>query len=132
MSFNPDYTYNSKEFLEKKIEKLHKEVAVLKNEQKLAEWSKETKECLDEAIELLENLGYAGEADNLKHLRPQPRGEIYQTAKHDLVIKFMNYLDENRPEGKMSLSNGECEDINKAFRENDWAKILRYIEKYGK
>jgi len=70
--------------------------------------------------------------DWLKSLRPQPHEEIYQSAKRDLAIKFMNYLDENRPEGKMCLSNGECEDIDKAFRENDWAKILRYIEKYGK
>lgn len=42
----------------------------------------------------------------------------------------MNYLDENRPEGKMGLSNGECEDIDKAFKEGDWAKIMRYYEKY--
>lgn len=66
----------------------------------------------------------------LKSLRPQPQKEIYQAARHDLAIKFMNYLDENRPEGKMSLSNGECEDIDKAFKENDWAKIMRYVEKY--
>lgn len=53
-----------------------------------------------------------------------------KSGKHDLAIKFMNYLDENRPEGKMGLSNGECEDIDKAFEENDWNKIIRYIEKY--
>lgn len=69
--------------------------------------------------------------NRFKSLRPQPREEIYQSAKHDLAIKFMNYLDENRPEGKMSLSNGECEDIDKAFKENDWAKIMRYVEKYS-
>ena len=66
----------------------------------------------------------------LKSLRPQSHKETYQAAKHDLAIRFMNYLDENRPEGKMSLSNGECEDIDKAFKENDWAKIMRYAEKY--
>ena len=42
----------------------------------------------------------------------------------------MNYLDENRPEGKMGLSNSECEDIDKAFKEGDWAKIMRYYERY--
>lgn len=68
--------------------------------------------------------------DWLKALRSQHNKEIYQTAKHNLAIKFMNYMDENRPEGKMSLSNIECEDIDKAFRENDWVKIMRYIEKY--
>ena len=69
--------------------------------------------------------------NKLKSLRPQFNNkEIYQAAKHDLAIKFMNYLDENRPDGKMCLSNGECEDIDKAFKENDWAKIMRYAEKY--
>ena len=66
----------------------------------------------------------------LKSLHPQPREEIYRAAKHDIAIRFMNYLDENGPEGKMSLSNGECEDIDKAFKENDWAKIMQYVEKY--
>ena len=66
----------------------------------------------------------------LKSLRPQSHKETYQAAKHDLAIRFMNYLDENRPEGKMSLSNEECEDIDKAFKENDWAKIMRYAKKY--
>ncbi len=66
----------------------------------------------------------------LKAFHPQSHKEIYQAAKHDLAIKFMNYLDENRPEGKMCLSNEECEDIDKAFKENDWTKIIRYVEKY--
>lgn len=86
----------------------------------------------------------------LKSLRPQPHTistkeatkfgdleqerrvqEAYRAGKHELAIRFMNYLDENRPEGKMSLSNAECEDIDKAFKENDWEKILRYANKYS-
>ena len=43
---------------------------------------------------------------------------------------FMNYYDDNIPQGKMCLSNMECADIEKAFKEQDWAKIERYIEKY--
>lgn len=50
----------------------------------------------------------------------------------ELAIKFMNYLDENRPAGKMGLSNAECEDIDKAFAEKDWTKILQYAKKYAK
>ena len=42
----------------------------------------------------------------------------------------MNYLDENRPEGKMSLSNGECEDIDTAFEKDDWTTIIKYVAKY--
>lgn len=76
------------------------------------------------------NITFFDEIDWLKSLRPQQKQEIYLAAKHDMAIKFMNYLDENRPEGMMGLSNAECEDIDKAFKENDWAKIVRYIEKY--
>lgn len=114
-----------------------------KNESK-QEWSEEDEKMRNALWNLLKILyaqdysmtGVGIEAgkfrDWLKSLHPQPYKEIYQTVKHDLAIKFMNYLDENRSEGKMSLSNGECEDIDKAFKENDWTKILRYAEKYGK
>lgn len=59
--------------------------------------------------------------NRLKSLHFQPR---------NYAITFWTYLDENRPEGKMCLSNGECADIEKAFIEHDWAKILRYAKKY--
>lgn len=82
-----------------------------------------SKDDVNKSVDWLEN--------RFKSLRPQPREEIYQAARHDLAIKFMNYLDENRPEGKMSLSNTECEDIDKAFKGNDWEKIIRYANKYS-
>ena len=115
--------------------------------QKPAEWSEEDKHNLNSVINLVHATtdGAWGSCIGdgiekwLKSLRPQSKDEIYKEkdnafklGKHQLAIQFMNYLDENRPEGKMSLSNGECEDIDKAFKENDWAKILRYAEKYGK
>lgn len=103
-------------------------------QQKPAEWSEEDELMRTVVIQTLETFGGRGTTGMqiawLKSLRPQHHKEIYQAAKRDLTIKFMNYLDENRPAGKMSLSNGECEDIDKAFKENDWAKIIRYIEKY--
>lgn len=78
---------------------------------------------------------YDEQVDWLKSLRPQPiqlkeaYKDGFQTARHAAALTFMNYLDENRPEGKMCLSNGECEDIDKAFKEGDWAKIMRYANK---
>lgn len=56
--------------------------------------------------------------------------EGFQTARHATALAFMKYLDENRPEGKMCLSNGECEEIEKAFLVGDWEKIERYLHKY--
>lgn len=113
-----------------------------KREQKPTEWSEEDEKIITaltkaligsdsaEKIMLFDGVTIEMVSNWLKSLRPQPREEIYQSAKHDLAIRFMNYLDKNRPEGKMGLSNGECEDIDKAFKENDWAKIMRYVEKY--
>lgn len=102
---------------------------------KPAEWSEEDERIMDNCIEYIKASCLDASdlyecIDWLKSLRPQPHKEIYQAAKHDLAIKFMHYLDKNRPEGKMCLYNGECEDIDKAFKEGDWAKIIRYIKKY--
>lgn len=107
--------------------------------QKPVEWSEEDDWKREELIQYLEEKGDYRTVwmSWLKSLRPQPKDKIYEEkdeafkpGKLQLALSFMNYLEENRPEGKMSLSNGECEDINKAFKENDWAKIIRYIEKY--
>jgi len=128
------------------------------NLQPKEEWSEEDEEILDGIINTLDRLGYAEfckssrEEDieeerfyykeiqclkKLKSLRPQSKDETYKEkdeafklGKHQLAITFIKYLDENRQEGKMCLSNSECEDIDKAFMENNWAKIMRYAEKY--
>ena len=47
-----------------------------------------------------------------------------------LSIAYMDYLDKHKSEGKMCLSNMECHDIDKAFLDQDWAKLLRYLKKY--
>lgn len=54
----------------------------------------------------------------------------YNEIKKVLSLSFMQFLDMNRPEGKMCLSNGECADIDKAFDERDWEKLGRYMNKY--
>ena len=120
---------------------------------KSAEWSEEDEEMLNSCISSIEeskenryaykendgDTSYDREIAWLKSLPLQSKNDIYKEkneafklGKHQLAIAFMNYLDENRPEGKMSLSNIECEDIDKAFKENDWNKISRYIKKYGR
>lgn len=57
-------------------------------------------------------------------------GGEYKTINKIFALDFINFLDKNRREGKMCLSNGECEDIEKAVREDDWEKLDRYIRKY--
>ena len=54
----------------------------------------------------------------------------YSRIKKTLALGLIELLDKNRPEGKMCLSNAECADIDKAFSDMDWEKIMRYVEKY--
>lgn len=46
------------------------------------------------------------------------------------AISFIDYLDEHKYEGKMCVSNGECEDIEEAFHSSMWDKLHRYYCKY--
>ena len=58
--------------------------------------------------------------------------EDYNKLYKIFAFGYMHFLDENRPEDKMCLSNGECMDIERAFKEQDWAELCRYLEKYGR
>ena len=48
------------------------------------------------------------------------------------ATSFINYLDKHLYvyEGKMCVSNVECEDIENAFKNTDWGKIGRYYNKF--
>ena len=46
------------------------------------------------------------------------------------ALSFINYLDAHRYEGKMDVSNGECEDIENAFNNAMWDRLHRYYCKY--
>lgn len=54
----------------------------------------------------------------------------YETICGLLAHAFMQYLDNIRPNGKMCLSNGECLDIERAFQQRDYDRIVRYYNKY--
>ena len=54
----------------------------------------------------------------------------FDIARKALAGAFMQYLDEHRPEGKMCLSNGECAQLDNAFKVGDVETIVRYINKY--
>lgn len=54
----------------------------------------------------------------------------YTRIARFLALAFIEYLDKNRPLGKMCLSGGECEGIEKAFNNMEWHKLYRYLTKY--
>ena len=100
------------------------------------EWSEEDEDMLNSCISSIEeakenryayketdgDTSYDHEIDWLKLLRPKPQ--------QNMSIGFMTYLDEHRPDGKMCLSNAECNEIETAFKNQSWDTILRYVEKY--
>jgi len=100
-----------------------------KEQQKL--WRKEIEQaCIsggEAGVELARDIRYK---ENLEVKEVDL--ENYNKVKKVLSISFMNFLDDNRTENKMCLSNGECFDIEKAFDELDFAKLFRYMEKYLK
>ena len=63
------------------------------------------------------------------HRRSCPHSPYLRLSKV-LALGFMHFLDENKFEGKMCLSNGECADIERAFKDQDWDKLGRYFDKY--
>ena len=46
------------------------------------------------------------------------------------ALSFIDYLDAHKYEGKMCVSNGECEDIENAFHNAMWDRLHRYYCKY--
>src|SRR5574344_343213 len=58
--------------------------------------------------------------------------EDYNKIKGVLAMALMHYLDNNRPEGKMRLSNDECKNIDNAFDKGDFGMLYRYIKLYKK
>lgn len=66
-----------------------------------------------------------------EELRPVlPGAAVYEGLSDSLALAFSRYLDSNRDEWKMCLSAKDCEDIQRAFRQQDWKTIERYRIKY--
>jgi len=117
------------------------------NSRKPAEWSEEDSNVIETLIKELRTnaqFEFAIKKTGLDYVQtlttldkcPRLKQEWSEDDNNGLVclrslaLNFMHYLNANLPEGKMCLSNGECADIEKAFIEHDWGKIIRYANKY--
>ena len=55
---------------------------------------------------------------------------LWNSLQDVLALGFIHFLNENRQDGKMCLSNAECQDIMDAFLNKKWERIKQYSDKY--
>lgn len=67
---------------------------------------------------------------NITKLSVEEYNKIVKGVFSNCAMSFINYLDAHKYEGKMCVSNGECEDIENAFRNAMWDRLHRYYCKY--
>lgn len=65
----------------------------------------------------------------LEKQEPIDKDKLAKGVLRSVATTIMQYLDSNTAEGKMCLSNMECEDIENAVFNADWAKVYRYMKK---
>lgn len=83
-----------------------------------------TKEQFSERMTWLEKQG------NITKLSEEEKNKFAKGVLTSCALSFINYLDAHKYEGKMCVSNGECEDIENAFHNAMWDRLHRYYCKY--
>lgn len=66
----------------------------------------------------------------LAKLSEEEQNSFAKGVLSNCALSFINYLDAHSYEGKMCVSNGECEDIENAFHNAMWDRLHRYYCKY--
>ena len=92
---------------------------------------KEEIECIKgyrkNAIKKLEELEKQGTPAKLSE---EEQNRFAKCVLSSCAMSFIDYLDAHKYEGKMCVSNGECEDIENAFHNAMWDRLHRYYCKY--
>ncbi len=78
----------------------------------------------NECIAWLEKQG------SIANLSEEEQNRISKGVLTSCAMSFIDYLDAHKYEGKMCVSNGECEDIENAFHNAMWDRLHRYYCKY--
>ena len=78
----------------------------------------------DEMIAWLEKQG------GITKLSEEEQNKFAKGVLTSSALSFIDYLDAHRYEGKMCVSNWECEDIENAFHNAMWDRLHRYYCKY--
>lgn len=79
---------------------------------------------IDKALAWLEKQG------GITKLSEEEQNRFAKGVLSSCALSFIDYLDAHKYEGKMCVSNGECEDIENAFHNAMWDRLYRYYCKY--
>ena len=66
----------------------------------------------------------------INKLSEEEQNKFAKSVLSSCAMSFIDYLDAHKYEGKMCVSNGECEDIENAFHNAMWDRLHRYYCKY--
>lgn len=111
------------ELKESKDERIRKELIEYLNERKVVERLTDTR-VKEEWISWLEKQGASVK------LSEEEQNSFAKGVLSSCAMSFINYLDAHKYEGKMCVSNGECEDIENAFHNTMWDRLHKYYCKY--
>jgi len=112
-----------------KLQELENIFPELKDEGVFKRMRKLLYDCRYNGYHKIDDHEYTEYLEWLKIVETRKIKNIRDGALKDSALSFMNWLDENRFEGKMCLSNMECEDIEDVFLSHDWCRMFRYIKK---
>ena len=70
------------------------------------------------------------EQGGITNLSEEEQNRFAKGILSNCALSFINYLDANKYESKMCVSDGECEDIENAFHNAMWDRLHRYYCKY--
>ena len=115
------------ELAESEDEKMNRElIAYFKNNSVYIKWS---------GLDVKKVIAWLEKQGGITKLSEEEQNKFAKGVLTSCALSFIDYLDAHKYEGKMCVSNGECEDIENAFHNAMWDRLHRYyckfIEKQG-
>ena len=80
--------------------------------------------------EILDKYAELEKQGDITKLSEEKQNRFAKGVLTSCAMSFIDYLDAHKYEGKMCVSNGECEDIENAFHNAMWDRLHRYYCKY--
>lgn len=81
-------------------------------------------------VDILDAYAWLEKQGDITKLSEEEQNRFAKGVLGSCALSFIDYLDAHKYEGKMCVSNGECEDIENAFHNAMWDRLHRYYCKY--